>query len=156
LLQYQLFYLLIDLNKLLFIAAIAIGMIVMMVTVAISLGLQQKIRDKVVAFNGHVTISNFDNTDSQESGFPVSIHQEFYPEFKTIGGVKHVQGVASKFGVIRTNTDFEGAYLKGAGADFNWDYFKEFLVEGQLPDYTQKRNEDVLISQYLANRLHWF
>jgi len=137
------------------IAAIAIGMIVMMVTVAISLGLQQKIRDKVVAFNGHVTISNFDNTDSQESGFPVSIHQEFYPEFKTIGGVKHVQGVASKFGVIRTNTDFEGAYLKGAGADFNWDYFKEFLVEGQLPDYTQKRNEDVLISQYLANRLHF-
>jgi len=69
--------------------------------------------------------------------------------------VKHVQGVASKFGVIRTNTDFEGAYLKGAGADFNWDYFKEFLVEGQLPDYTQKRNEDVLISQYLANRLHF-
>jgi len=46
-------------------------------------------------------------------------------------------------------------YLKGVGADYNWDYFKEFLVEGQLPDYTQKRNEAVLISQYLANRLHF-
>ena len=137
------------------IAAIAIGMIVMMVTVAISLGLQQKIRDKVVAFNGHVTISNYDNNDSQESVIPVSLNQDFYPEFKTVEGVRHVQGVASKFGVIRTETDFEGAYLKGVGADYNWDYFKEFLVEGQLPDYTQKRNEAVLISQYLANRLHF-
>jgi len=130
-------------------------MIVMMVTVAISLGLQQKIRDKVVAFNGHVTISNYDNNDSQESVIPVSLNQDFYPEFKTVEGVRHVQGVASKFGVIRTETDFEGAYLKGVGADYNWDYFKEFLVEGQLPDYTQKRNEAVLISQYLANRLHF-
>ncbi|WP_298496896.1 FtsX-like permease family protein [uncultured Algibacter sp.] len=137
------------------IAAIAIGMVVMMVTVAISIGLQQKIRDKVVAFNGHVTISNYDSNNSQESLNPISINQDFYPEFKTVKGIKHVQGVASKFGVIRTETDFEGVNLKGVGADYNWDYFKQFLVEGKLPDYTQKRNENVLISKYLANRLHF-
>jgi len=137
------------------IAAIAIGMVVMMVTVAISIGLQQKIRDKVVAFNGHVTITNYDSNNSQESVNPISINQDFYPKFKTVKGVKHIQGVASKFGVIRTETDFEGIYLKGVGADYNWDYFKEFLIEGKLPDYTQKRNEDVLISKYLANRLHF-
>ena len=135
------------------IAAIAIGMVVMMVTVAISIGLQQKIRDKVVAFNGHVTITNYDTNNSQESVNPISINQDFYPEFKAVAGIKHIQGVASKFGVIRTQTDFEGVYLKGVGADYNWHYFKEFLVEGKLPDYTQKRNEDVLISKYLANRL---
>jgi len=137
------------------IAAIAIGMVVMMVTVAISIGLQQKIRDKVVAFNGHVTITNYDSNNSKESVNPISINQDFYPKFKTVKGVKHIQGVASKFGVIRTETDFEGIYLKGVGADYNWDYFKEFLIEGKLPDYTQKRNEDVLISKYLANRLHF-
>ena len=137
------------------IAAIAIGMVVMMVTVAISIGLQQKIRDKVVAFNGHVTITNYDSNNSQESVNPISINQDFYPKFKTVKGVKYIQGVASKFGVIRTETDFEGIYLKGVGADYNWDYFKEFLIEGKLPDYTQKRNEDVLISKYLANRLHF-
>ncbi|MFV9550281.1 ABC transporter permease [Algibacter sp. PT7-4] len=135
------------------IAAIAIGIIVMMVTVAISLGLQQKIRDKVAAFNGHVTITNYDSNNSQESVHPISIHQDFYPDFKAVKGIKHVQGVASKFGVIRTETDFEGLFLKGVGADYNWSYFKNFLVEGQLPDYTKKRNENVLISKYLANRL---
>jgi lipoprotein-releasing system permease protein len=135
------------------IAAIAIGIVVMMVAIATGIGLQQKIRDKVVAFNGHVTISNYDSNTSQESVFPISMNQEFYPEFKSVEGIKHVQAVASKFGVIRTESDFEGAYLKGVGADYDWGYFKEFLVEGNLPDYTKKRNEDVLISEYLANRL---
>jgi lipoprotein-releasing system permease protein len=135
------------------IAAIAIGIVVMMVAIATGIGLQQKIRDKVVAFNGHVTISNYDSNTSQESVFPISMNQEFYPEFKSVEGIKHVQAVASKFGVIRTESDFEGAYLKGVGADYDWEYFKEFLVEGNLPDYTKNRNEDVLISEYLANRL---
>lgn len=137
------------------IAAIAIGIIVMMVAIATGIGLQQKIRDKVVAFNGHVTITNYDSNNSQESIVPISKNQDFYPEFKSVDGIAHIQGVISKFGVIRTETDFEGVYLKGVGADYNWDYFKEFLIDGQLPDYSEKRNEEVLISEYLANRLQF-
>ncbi len=135
------------------IAAIAIGIIVMMIAIATGIGLQQKIRDKAVAFNGHVTITGFDSNASDESKNPISITQEFYPEFKTVEGITHIQAVATKFGVIRTTTDFEGVVLKGVGADYNWSYFKDFLVAGQLPAYTGTINSDVLISQYLANRL---
>ncbi len=135
------------------IAAIAIGIIVMLIAIATGFGLQQKIRDKVVAFNGHIEITNFDTNASDESQVPISLNQEFYPKFKNIEGIKHIQGVATKFGVIRTESDFEGVVVKGVGADYNWDYFKEFLVEGRLPDFTQKRNEEILISKYLANRL---
>lgn len=135
------------------IAAIAIGIIVMLIAIATGLGLQQKIRDKVVAFNGHIEITNYDTNASDESLVPISINQEFYPNFSNVKGIKHVQGVATKFAVIRTETDFEGIVVKGVGADYNWDYFKDFLIDGRLPDYTQKRNEEVLISKYLANRL---
>jgi lipoprotein-releasing system permease protein len=137
------------------IAAIAIGIIVMMIAIATGIGLQQKIRDKVVAFNGHVTISNYDSNNSQESGVPISKNQEFYPKFTSVEGIKHVQTVASKFGVIRTKTDFEGAVLKGVGEDFDWSYFKDFLIEGKLPVFEKKWSEDVLISEYLANRLNF-
>ncbi|WP_188465721.1 ABC transporter permease [Bizionia arctica] len=137
------------------IAAIAIGIIVMMIAIATGIGLQQKIREKVVAFNGEIVISNFDSNNSQESGNPVSLDQDFYPEFKSVEGVSHIQAVATKFGIIRTETDFEAIILKGVGADFDWTYFQDFLVEGKLPDYSNERNEDVLISQYLANRLHF-
>jgi len=137
------------------IAAIAIGIVVMMIAIATGIGLQQKIRDKVVAFSGHVNITNYDSNNSQESVFPISKKQEFYPEFKSVEGISHIQAIATKFGVIRTETDFEGAILKGVGSDYNWSYFKAFLIEGRLPDYSDKRNEDVLISQYLANRLQF-
>ena len=135
------------------IAAIAIGIIVMLIAIATGLGLQQKIRDKVVAFNGHIEITNFDTNASDESQVPISKDQDFYPEFNSVEGVTHIQAVATKFAVIRTETDFEGVVVKGVGSDYNWDYFKEFLVEGRLPDFTGKRNEEILISSYLANRL---
>lgn len=135
------------------IAAIAIGIIVMLIAIATGFGLQQKIRDKVVAFNGHIEITNFDTNASDESQVPISLNQEFYPKFENIEGIKHIQGVATKFAVIRTESDFEGVVVKGVGADYNWDYFKDFLVEGRLPDFTKQRNEEILISKYLANRL---
>ena len=137
------------------IAAIAIGIIVMLVSIATGLGLQKKIREKVVAFNGHVVISNYDNNLSNESKVPISINQEFYPEFKTIEDITHVQAVASKFGLIRTETDFEGVVLKGVGSDYNWDYFSEFLREGKLPAFGDKMSNEVLISEYLANRMQF-
>lgn len=135
------------------IAAIAIGIVVMMIAIATGLGLQQKIRDKIVSFNGHITIANFDSNNSDESFIPISTKQDFYPKFDSIQGVSHIQAVATKFGVIRTETDFEGVILKGVGADYKWDYFKEYLIDGELPDFSQKRNEDILISEYIANRL---
>lgn len=136
------------------ITAIALGMIVMLMSVATSVGLQKKIKEKVSAFNGDIIITNFDTNFSNDSQIPISKNQDFYPEFTAVEGVKHIQVTASKGGVIRTATDFEGVVVKGAGDDYNWEYFDSFLVEGRLPDFSStKITEDILISEFLANRL---
>lgn len=135
------------------ITAIAIGVIMMLVSFATGLGLQQKIRDKIAAFNGHINISSYDNNSSKVSLIPVSKDQDFYPEFNTVEGIEHVQAVATKFAVIRTETDFEGIIVKGVGDDYKWDYFEEFITAGRLPDFSSGLNDEVLISEYLANRL---
>ncbi|MGV6829926.1 MAG: ABC transporter permease [Flavobacteriales bacterium] len=135
------------------ITAIAMGMIMMLITVATGIGSQKKIREKVAAFNGDIIISNFDTNESTDSQIPISIHQDFYPNFNEVEGVKHIQIAALKSGVIRTATDFEGVIVKGAGKDFDWQYFNDFLVEGVLPDFSENLNNEILISQYLANRL---
>lgn len=135
------------------IAAITIGIVVMMIAIATGIGLQHKIRDKVVAFNGHVTITNYDTNNSQESENPIATKQDFYPNFNTVDGINHIQGVATKGTVIRQENTVEYLIVKGVGADYDWQYFKAFLIEGRLPDFTQKRNEDLLISKYFANRL---
>ena len=135
------------------ILAIAISTIVMLFAVAISVGLQKKIRDKAVAFNGHITISNFDTNLSEGAQAPINKNQPFYPKFKEVDGITHIQAVAQKFGIIRTETDFEGLFLKGVGIDYNWQYFKEFLIQGKLPNYSTSYSDEVLISEHLAKRL---
>ena len=136
------------------IAAIAIGMIMMIVSIATGIGLQQKIRQKVAAFNGHISITNYDENQSQLSITPISTHQDFYPKFKNVSGINHVQAVATKAGIIRTETAFEGIIFKGVGKDYQWENLKEYLIAGNLPNLNNQLNEEVLVSEFLANRLN--
>jgi len=137
------------------IAAIALGVVIMLISIATGVGLQKKIRDKVSAFNGDIIISNFDSNFSDDSQAPISKQQDFYPTFTDVEGIKHIQVTASKGGVIRTPTDFEGVVVKGVGDDYNWEFFDEYLVEGRLPNYKDKLNDEILLSSYLANRLNF-
>ncbi len=129
-------------------------MIMMIVSVATGIGLQQKIREKVSAFNGHIIISNYDNNQSEVTLVPISKKQDFYPKFTSVPEVSHVQAIASKAGIIRTETAFEGIILKGVGADYQWNNIKEYIVLGRLPDYSRGINQEVVISQFMANRLN--
>jgi lipoprotein-releasing system permease protein len=136
------------------ISAIAIGIMMMIISVATGMGLQDKIRQKVSAFNGHIIISNFDDNQSQVSVNPISTDQDFYPKFKSVDGIKHIQAIANKAGIVRTEKAFEGIILKGVGKDYEWNNMTEYLVEGRLPDFKSSLNNEILISKFLANRLH--
>lgn len=135
------------------IAAIALGIIMMLIAIATAAGLQNKIREKITAFNGHIQIYNYDNNNSEVSVVPVSTEQEFYPNFDIVEGIAHVQAVAMKAGVIRTEETFEGVITKGVGTDYNWEVFQEYLEDGKLPDYTGNLNDEVLMSRRMASRL---
>ncbi len=135
------------------IAAIALGLLMMLVALATGVGLKYKIREKVSAFNGHIQIYNFDNNVSQVSVVPIARDQDFYPDFNLTDGVRHIQAVATKAGIIRTEDTFEGIIAKGVGPDYDWTAFRDFLVAGELPDYSGELGEEVLVSRLLANRL---
>jgi lipoprotein-releasing system permease protein len=135
------------------IAAIAIGMVMMIVSVATGIGLQQKIREKVSAFNGHIIISNYDNNQSEATLTPIAKNQEFYPKFNSVAGISHVQAIATKAGIIRTEKAFEGIVFKGVGEDYQWSNIKEYLVTGRLPYLSSQLKSEVVISQFLADRL---
>jgi lipoprotein-releasing system permease protein len=136
------------------ITAIALGIIIMLIAVATGAGLQYKIRDKMAGFNGHVKIVNYDANNSNVSTVPIKKNQDFYPEFKTIEGIKNVQPFANKGGILRTKTDFEGIIFKGVSKNYDWTFFKEYLLEGRIPNLNLPRTKEVLLSQTVVNRLH--
>jgi lipoprotein-releasing system permease protein len=135
------------------IAAIGIGMVMMIVSVATGIGLQQKIREKVSAFNGHIIISNYDNNQSEATLTPIVKNQKFYPKFNSVAGISHIQAIATKAGIIRTEKAFEGIIFKGVGTDYQWSNIKEYLIAGRLPNLSSQLNSEVVISQFLADRL---
>ena len=135
------------------ITAIALGIIIMLIAVATASGLQYKIRDKMAGFKGHVQILNYDNNNSDISTTPIDKVQDFYPTFKNIKGIKNIQVFANIAGLLRTKTNFEGIIFKGISKDYNWTFFKEYLIEGSLPNFNQQRTRDILVSKTIVDRL---
>ncbi|MEC4114370.1 ABC transporter permease [Myroides pelagicus] len=136
------------------ITAIAMGIVMMLVSVATGLGLKYKIRDKISAFNGHVVITNYDNNTSDLTLKPLSANLEKYDAFGTVDGIKSVQSYASKAGIIRTETAFEGVIYKGVDSLYDLGEIERYLVEGRLPQKTTQMSNEVLLSEYIVNRLN--
>lgn len=126
----------------------------MIVSVSTGIGLQQKIREKIAAFNGHIVISNYDDNQSQVTVDPIHMPKELFVKLEKHSGIVHVQEVATKAALIRTEKEFEGIVFKGVGANYDWSKLEEFLIQGQLPKFDNTVTNEVVISKYLADRLH--
>jgi len=135
------------------ILAIAIGIVVMLFSVATGVGLQKKIKEKISGFNGDIQISHYDANNSKVTVTPVSRNQDFYPDFETVPNVKKVQVYATKAGIIRTPNEFEGIVLKGVDKDYDWSFFESYIRSGQVPDFSGDLSSEVLISNKTASRL---
>lgn len=133
--------------------AIALSIFMMIISVATGVGLQQKIREKIAAFNGHVIVSNFDDNQSQVTAEPFDSRTLSISQLKKNKYIAHVQPVITKGALIRTKTDVEGIIFKGVDASYQWKNLEEFLIAGKIPTYKDGDINEVLISQFLANRL---
>ncbi|OFX19318.1 MAG: ABC transporter permease [Bacteroidetes bacterium GWA2_31_9b] len=135
------------------IIGIALGLAVMILSVAIVTGFKSEISNKVIGFGSHIQIINYDTNVSYET-VPINKNQSFYSDLKNLQGIKHVQVFATKAGILKTKTDFQGIVLKGVGSDFDWSFFNSYITEGELFTISDSTKTDrILISKYLADLL---
>ncbi|NCC73270.1 MAG: ABC transporter permease [Sphingobacteriia bacterium] len=133
--------------------SIALGLAVMILAVAVTSGFKTAITDKVIGFGSHIQITSFDLNRSYETS-PVSIDQPFYPGLIDSAGIRHIQVFATKSGLIKTTDQIQGIILKGISTDFDWSFFKDKIVEGQLLVIDpEKISDDILISRKIADRM---
>ncbi|MEE4255486.1 MAG: FtsX-like permease family protein [Bacteroidales bacterium] len=135
------------------IISIALGLSVMILSIAILTGFQKEIREKVSGFSAHITITSYDFNKSLEST-PVLVNQPFYPSLDTLDGIKHIQVFATKGGIMKTDEQMEGVILKGVGRDFDWSILENWIISGELPVYVDSvRSTEILISSLIADKL---
>ena len=125
---------------------IVIGVMVMIVAICVVVGFKQEIQRKVAGFGSHIQVVSFDNNATYELQ-PVEVSDSLRMKLQGLPHVKKVSTFASKPGILKTDSAFQGIIFKGT--DY-WDYFAENLVEGELPS---AKNE-VIISTVLADQLH--
>jgi len=132
---------------------ITLGLAVMIIALAVVVGFKQEIRNKTIGFGGHIQVANFDNNSTYETN-PIRADKTLLSKISAIDNVKHVQLFATKPGIIKTDTEFQGIVLKGIEPNFDWDFFKSNLVEGKTIDIkADTLKNEVVISKYLANLL---
>ena len=135
------------------ILAIALSVTVMLISIGVVKGFKKDIADKVIGFGSHIQITAFSDNNSYETK-AISKNQDFYPSIENEKGINHIQYFATKAGIIKTADEIHGVILKGVGSDFNRDFFKDNLVEGEVPIYNDTLSSSrVIISKKIADLL---
>lgn len=127
-------------------AGIAIGVMVMLISICVVVGFKQEIQSKVAGFGSHIQVVNFDNNDTYELQ-PVEVSDSLLNRLGQLPHVQHVNTFACKPGIIKTDSAFHGIVFKGTEY---WNYFANHLIEGHLP----KESNEVIISTQLAAQLN--
>ena len=132
---------------------VAIGLAVMIVTVSVVLGFKHTIRDKVVGFGSHIQVQNmltFLSTDS----YPICIDDSVMKSYEQITGVKHVERYAYSQGILKTDDDFLGVLFKGVGPEYDLNFLRQHLTEGEMPVFSDTASTNkILVSKMIADKL---
>lgn len=134
--------------------AVAISLIMMLVSVATGFGLKNEIQNKLAALSGHIFVTNFDNNQSDISVAPIEISPDNFKKIKDNSNVLSINKIITKAAVIRTEETFEGIVFKGVDHNYNWNYLKPYLSVGKFPKISDKEFlNEVLISEAIAQKL---
>lgn len=133
--------------------AIALGMAVMLISLAVVVGFKTEVRNKAIGFGGHIQVTSIESAGNYEMK-PVVPDKAFLEKIQSVSGVKGLQLFVTKPGIIKTDDNFQGILLKGIAQGFDDSFFRSHLVEGVIPAFeADSITSGVLISSYLADKL---
>ncbi len=134
-------------------AGIAIGVAVMLISVAVVVGFKQEVRGKIVGFSSHITVMNQRVASAYDSR-PVVTDDSLMALFANCPEVRHAQRFSLKAGMIKTQDAFQGMVLKGVGPEYDRRFLRQHLVEGECPQFSDSASTNrVVISRLLADKL---
>lgn len=132
---------------------VAIGLAVMIIAVSVIIGFKSEVRDKIIGFGAHIQITNSDAARSFETR-PIGVTDSMLAALVDYPEVKHVQRYSTKPGMIKTAGAFQGMVLKGIGHEYNTSFFREHLIEGEFPQFSDSASSNrVVISKAIADKM---
>ncbi len=132
--------------------SVALGIAIMLISIAVVVGFKNQIKDKVIGFVAPIHIQALNQNESIEETpfvFDSVLSTRLDKPFIT-----EMHKTANKAGILKTDEDIQAVVLKGVDADYNWKYIESNIIDGEIPQYVEnERSNDVVISNLIAHKM---
>jgi len=134
------------------VTSVALGIAIMLISIAVVVGFKNQIRDKVIGFVAPIHIQALNQNESIEETpfvFDSVLQARLDKPFIT-----EMHKTANKAGIIKTDDEIQAVVLKGVDYDYNWSYIDSYIIDGKTPQYVEnERSNDVVISNIIAHKM---
>ena len=132
---------------------VAIGVAVMLISLAVVLGFKHEVSSKVIGFGSHIQVLSLTQNQNYEM-MPVLTNDTLIRKVKKVQGVGRIQKFATKIGILKTEENFRGLTFKGVGEDYDLSFFRNSMVDGKIPRFSSKEaSNEILLSKKVAGDL---
>ncbi len=135
------------------VASVALGIAIMLISMAVVIGFKNQIKDKVIGFVAPIHVQALNQNESIEETpflFDSVLDARLDKPFIT-----EIHKTANKAGIIKTDEEIQAVVLKGVDNDYNWSYIKSYLLDGDIPQYIEnERSNDIIISNIIAHKMN--
>lgn len=134
-------------------AGIAVGLMVMILTMSVTRGFKSQIRDKVMGFSQHITVTNtYVGMGIVED--PVTCTDSAFKALSDLELVERVQPFVNKPCIVRTDEAFHGFMLKGIDANYDRTFLNQYMLEGGFPELQDSLGSNwIILSRTIADML---
>ncbi len=131
---------------------VAVGLLVMIVSVCIVIGFKHQVREKIIGFGQHIQVRNYESTAHGEA--PVTASDSLLAALGRIPMADRVQPYVQKPGLIAVGDEFDGIMLKGVGSGYDLSFFADYLKAGEIPIFCDTASSgSLLLSKAVADRM---
>lgn len=131
---------------------VAVGLMVMILSVCIVIGFKHQVREKIIGFGQHIQVRNYESTLQGE--MPVTATDSLLITLKKIPLVDNAQRYAQKPGLIAVGDEFDGIVLKGIGNGYDLSFFADYMKDGELPTFSDTSSSgSLLLSKAIADKM---
>lgn len=135
------------------VTSVALAITVMLIAWAVVVGFKNQIRDKVIGFVAPIQVQSLDRNESVEET-AIMLDSLVISRINGVEGIERYQLTADKAGMIKTEDEIQGIILKGVDHQYDWSYFANYLIDGEVPTYTEdERSTEVLLSKAIADKM---
>lgn len=135
-------------------AGIAVGLMVMIVSLAVVMGFKHEVSQKVIGFGSHIQVLSLTQTYEYEL-LPLHTSDSLDMAVAKVRGVDRVEKFATKLGILKTEDNFSGLTFFGVGEDYDRSFLEKSIVEGEMPKFDSKKaSNKLVISRRVANSLN--